>query len=299
LGTSIEEEIVPIEYIIKDSNDEDEGVIVVQQDSEDVVYTNPNIPGLATTTVHNYYSTKSSKGGGGQDVAGFEVSAKSAKAVTTIVETSAKSAKAVSAVETYAKSAKATIPNPEFVAAKSTKAGELSVVEEVVMVSSTKSAKIEDTGYVEEIIFVESSVDVDVGSDDDIDAVVTTTNTKSSKGGLGFEVTGNGSAKSGKSSVAVGEVSSSTKSSKGGYYVTGNGSAKSGKGGVSSVVAKSGKSDVSSVVEVSVRRCSTECICVPLLHCQFSALHHTHVYYHYSLHKILHDELHTSPLKTT
>ena len=234
LGTaSFEEEfILPVGWSVEDSNDEGEEEEIVEEDGEDGYYPNPNAPGAI-----DYYSssTKSSKEGGGSEATGGVVggSTKSAKAVSVAT----KSAKAVS------------------VATKSAKA--VTVVE-----VSTKSAKIED-GYVEEIIFEGSSVDV--GSDDEVEAVI---NTKSSKGGYTYTgpepVTGNGSAKSGKSV----DVASYTKSSKGGE-LTGNGSAKSGKSGTSSTKT----SKAVEVVEVSmeVQRASVHVY----FYFVISALHHS------------------------
>ena len=104
-----------------------------------------------------------------------------------------------------------------------------------------------------------------MGSDDEVEAVI---NTKSSKGGYTYTgpepVTGNGSAKSGKSV----DVASYTKSSKGGE-LTGNGSAKSGKSGTSSTKT----SKAVEVVEVSmeVQRASVHVY----FYFVISALHHS------------------------
>ena len=257
LGTaSFEEEfIVPVGWSVEDSNDEGEEEEIVEEDGEDGYYPNPNAPGAI-----DYYSssTKSSKEEGGSEATGGVVggSTKSAKAVSVAT----KSAKAVSvatksakAVSVATKSAKAVT-----VVEVSTKSAKAVTVVEV----STKSAKIED-GYVEEIIFEGSSVDV--GSDDEVEAVI---NTKSSKGGYTYTgpepVTGNGSAKSGKSV----DVASYTKSSKGGE-LTGNGSAKSGKSGTSSTKT----SKAVEVVEVSmeVQRASVHVY----FYFVISALHHS------------------------
>ena len=257
LGTaSFEEEfIVPVGWSVEDSNDEGEEEEIVEEDGEDGYYPNPNAPGAI-----DYYSssTKSSKEEGGSEATGGVVggSTKSAKAVSVAT----KSAKAMSvatksakAVSVATKSAKAVT-----VVEVSTKSAKAVTVVEV----STKSAKIED-GYVEEIIFEGSSVDV--GSDDEVEAVI---NTKSSKGGYTYTgpepVTGNGSAKSGKSV----DVASYTKSSKGGE-LTGNGSAKSGKSGTSSTKT----SKAVEVVEVSmeVQRASVHVY----FYFVISALHHS------------------------
>jgi hypothetical protein len=246
--------LLPVGWSVEDSNDGGEEEEIVEEDG---YYPNPNAPGAI-----DYYSpsTKSSKEEGGSEATGgvvggstksakavsvatksakaVSVATKSAKAVSVAtksakaVSVATKSAKAVSVVDASTKSAKAVT-----VVEVSTKSAKAVTVVEV----STKSAKIED-GYVEEIIFEGSSVDV--GSDDEVEAVI---NTKSSKGGYTYTgpepVTGNGSAKSGKSV----DVASYTKSSKGGE-LTGNGSAKSGKSGTSSTKT----SKAVEVVEVSM-----------------------------------------------